>query len=120
MGTRFGATEESFMAKTRTLQVVEKDIRRVRRAEKKLRSNWNHIHRNLATFGGLVGLPQKGDDAVAAACKANKPPTVSVYLRHQREVGKALELCAKELKSLEVERVALTAAESEKDDEYTL
>src|SRR5258708_3274219 len=98
----------------RTLQIVEKDIKRVKRAERKLRSNYNAVHRHLARFGGIDGLPKKGKPVPTVA------PKLSTYVRMQREISKSLAICLNELKSLEVERVALTAAESEKDDEYSL
>jgi hypothetical protein len=48
-------------------------------------------------------------------------PTVSVYLRHQRELSKALKICVDELKSLEAEKVARTVQVMQaKDDTYAL
>jgi hypothetical protein len=109
------------MAKERTLQVVEKDLRRVRRAEKRIRRDWNSIHRYLAKNGGVEGLPKKGApvDAVLAEC-GGKPPKLSTYVGLQREISKSLKICVAELKSLEAEKVALALQVAETKDEYSL
>lgn len=102
------------MAKQRTLEVVERDLKRVKRAEKKLRSNYNHIHRYLAKHGGIDGLPKKGEPEPA------KPPKLSVYVRHQREISKSLKICLDELRTLTAEKAALELQVRETTDAYAL
>ena len=45
----------------RTLAVVERDLKRVRRAERRIRRDWNAVHRYLARNGGIEGLPKKNE-----------------------------------------------------------
>src|ERR1700682_1217770 len=101
-------------SKVRTLNEVVRDISRTKRAERKVRRNWNLVTRSLAKDGALVGLPKKGEP------EPKEKPKLSVYVRHQRELQKSLRIFADTLKELEIERTALTAAEVEKDDEYNL
>jgi hypothetical protein len=103
------------MAKTRTIAVVEKDLRRVRRAEKRVRRDWNFVNRKLAKDGAIDGLPK---DAVEAAC--GKPPKLSPLVGWLRELSKSLKILIAELKSLEAEKVALTVQVEEKDSDYSL
>lgn len=98
----------------RTVEIVERDIKRVKRAEGRLRRDWNVVHRNLAKFGGIEGLPKKGEPASEA------PPKLSVYVRHQRELAKALRICSDELKALEAEKTALSLQVDETRSEYAL
>jgi len=102
------------MGKQRTLEVVERDLRRVKRAEKKLRSNYNAIHRYLAKEGGIEGLPKKDE------LPSGKPPKLSVYVRHQREISKALKICLDEVRTLAAEKAALELQVRETTDAYAL
>ncbi len=98
----------------RSLEVVERDLRRVKRAEKKLRGNYNAIHRYLAKNGGIEGLPKKGEQP------SGKPPKLSVYVRHQREISKSLKICLDELRTLTAEKAALELQVNEAHDDYAL
>lgn len=98
----------------RNLAIVCRDLKRVRRAERKLRRNYNAIHRYLARNGGLEGLPKRGEEP------SGKPPKLSVYIRHQREISKALKICLDEARTLEAEKAALELQVKETSDEYAL
>jgi hypothetical protein len=102
------------MPKPRTLAVVDRDLKRVRRAERKLRANYNAVHRYLAKNGGIEGLPKKGEPP------SDKPTKLSVYVRHQREISKALKICLDESRALVAEKAALELQVKEAHDDYAL
>jgi hypothetical protein len=59
-------------------------------------------------------MPKKGEPEPV------QKPTVSVYLRHQRELNKAITICEKEIKYLEAEKAALELQVKEAHDDYAL
>jgi hypothetical protein len=101
-------------SKPRTLPEVERDINRMKRAERKVRRHWNAVTRKLAAEGALVGMPVKGQP------EPTEKPKLSVYVRHQREISKSLKICADALKALDAEKVALALQVAETKDEYDI
>jgi DNA-binding helix-hairpin-helix protein with protein kinase domain len=94
--------------RVRTLKAVERDLKRARRAERRLRHDWDVVTRDIAASGGLVS----GNDP--------KDRRVSPLLRQQRELDKARKIQAAEIKQLNAELVALEAQAKDKPDEYAL
>ena len=89
-------------------------LEEVRRAEREIRQNWNAVRRYLAKNGGLEGLPKKGEPPTG------KPPKLSGYIRHQRELQKALKICTDEIRGLAAEKAALELQVKEAHDDYAL
>jgi hypothetical protein len=98
----------------RTLATVERDLKRVRRAERRIRRDWNAVHRYLARNGGLEGLPKKGEPPTG------KPPKLSSYIGNQRELKKSLKICMDEIRDLTAEKSALELQVKEAHDDYAL
>jgi hypothetical protein len=102
------------MAKVRTVEIVQRDLNRTKRAEGKLRKNLAGIMRDIAREGGVDGLPKKGQPAPSAK------PKVSTNLRLLREVTKALKTCVDEGRTLAAEKAALELQVKEAHDDYAL
>lgn len=102
------------MAKVRTLEIVERDLKRTKRAEGKLRKNLAGVMRDIAREGGVDGLPKRGEPVPAAK------PKVSTNLRLLREVTKALKICLDEVRTLAAEKAALELQVKEAHDDYAL
>ena len=98
------------MAKVRDLVAVERDLRRMKRAERRLRRDWNAVHRKIAREGGLMPAAEAHDG------KARVRET----LRQQRELNKALKIATDEIRSLLAEKAALELQVKELNDEYSL
>jgi hypothetical protein len=98
----------------RTLQIVERDLRRARRAEKRLRRNLATVLRTIAKEGGVEGEPKKGFP------NPSVKPRVSPSLRTLREVTKALKIVTDEIRNLVAEKNALELQVKETTDEYSL
>jgi hypothetical protein len=94
--------------KVRTLNAVERDLKRVRRAERRLRHDWDVVTRDIAANGGLVSGQSPEDRRV------------SPLLRQQRELVKARGILTAELKALNAEKAALEAQAAESTSDYVL
>jgi hypothetical protein len=87
---------------------VERDIKRTKRAERKLRKNLAATLREIAKKGGVETETSNGKPKVAGS------------LRILRELNKALGICLADLKSYNAERAALELVIKENESEYAL
>jgi hypothetical protein len=90
----------------RTIEAVERDLRRAGRAVSRLRRDVNRLTRDIAKNGGVV---PNGSNGVLKASPA---------LRQLREINRAIKHFGSVIKLLDEEKATMTVKVEEKADAY--
>jgi hypothetical protein len=100
------------MPRVRTLKRVEADIARNKRAQRRVRMDWDLVNRKLIKDGALVEA--EGGPTSMGGVK------VSPLVRQLKELDTARKILAAELKALGAEKAALEAQAAEATSDYAL
>ena len=71
----------------RTTKQVERDLKRTRKAQRRLRRDWDAVMLSIARKGGVIGLT--GRDRAGDGLPGEEKHKLNGSLRQQRELQKA-------------------------------